>query len=140
MASLVVLDLLSKIEDRPGFRSAFIGAFFPLLFEMSPGAEAMFRDPIARSRMGATLIDLVLSILRDEMPCDRRLRAIAMGHREAGVLSLHMKVARDPFMRAVAAACPELREGEVSRVGDAYDALVLRIAVLAAGPEIASPC
>lgn len=117
--------LRAKLAPCPHARAASEAAFFELLFADMPGAEALFTaEGEAKCRMFRLMVDLIVSGESRAGALENLLCQLGQRHRERGVVSIHLKTARDAFTKALAAGHPTLTAGDQAALGALYDEIV----------------
>jgi len=120
----------NETPDRPymKFDSAFgtrcANAFYKRLFNLIPGSEEMFGDRRHQHIMFAKILAVITAQASEPDALAETLEELGAKHREMGVLSLHLKVARQAFLGAVEEAEPDITEKELSFFSNAYDAVL----------------
>lgn len=112
------------LEFDEDFSERCASAFYEELFALIPGARDMFVDPVQQRQMFAVMLRTITSQADDQPVLRDTLINLGKMHREIGVQSLHLKIARAAFLGAVESAEPELTDEERSFFANSYDLIM----------------
>lgn len=98
--------------------------FYRELFELIPGSREMFSEPERQRVMFATLLSVITRQAANRSALDTTLRNLGRKHQEMGVNFVHLKIARDAFLKAVEMAAPDLTDAERGFFESSYEALL----------------
>ncbi len=117
-----------SIDLDEAFSNRCADYFYEELFQLVPGAEEMFGNRDQQRAMFATLLSTIATQAANPDLLGETLKATGLRHRELGVQSLHLKMGKLAFMKAVERADPDLSDQARKFFEDAYDGIMTAMA------------